>query len=81
MDAHNSIEENSDMESMTVSEQSGIAAGATLMTVDKRANIYDFIYQFEEKKRAKKKPKVVSKKRDDAILELSPLTSFMRACA
>jgi hypothetical protein len=51
------------------------------MTVDKRANIYDFIYQFEEKKRAKKKPKVVTKKKDDAILELSPLTSFMRACA
>ena len=81
MDAHNSIEDNSDMQSMTVGEQSGVAAGATLMTVDKRANIYDFIYQFEEKKRSKKKPKVVSKKKDEDILELSPLTSFMRACA
>ena len=80
MDAHNSIEDNSDMQSMTVGEQSGIAAGATLMTVDKRANIYDFIFQFEEKKRAKKKPKEVTKKKDDTILELSPLTSFMRAC-
>ena len=81
MDEYNSIEDNSDMENMTAGEQSGIAAGATLMTVDKRANIYDFIYQFGEKKRAKKKPKVVTKKKDDAILELSPLTSFMRACA
>ena len=80
MDEYNSIEDNSDMENMTAGEQSGIAAGATLMTVDKRANIYDFIYQFEEKKRAKKKPKVVTKKKDDAILELSPLTAFMRAC-
>ena len=79
MDEYNSIEENSDMESMTSGEQAGIASGATLMTADKRANIYEFINQFEEKKREKKKPKAVSKKKDDAILELSPLTSFMRA--
>jgi len=81
MDAHNSIEDNSDMENMTAGEQSGIASGATLMTVDKRATIYEFIHTFEEKKKSKKKPKVVSKKKDEAILELSPLTSFMRACA
>ena len=79
MDEYNSIEDNSDMESMTSGEQSGIASGASLMTADKRANIYEFINQFEEKKREKKKPKAVSKKKDDAILELSPLTSFMRA--
>ena len=79
MDEYNSIEENSDMESMTSGEQAGIASGASLMTADKRANIYEFINQFEEKKREKKKPKAVSKKKDDAILELSPLTSFMRA--
>lgn len=81
MDEYNSIEDNSDMDSMSTNEQTGIASGATLMTVDKRANIYEFIHQFEEKKRSKKKPKEVSKKKDDAILELSPLTSFMRACA
>ena len=81
MDEYNSIEENSDMESMSTNKQTGIASGATLMTADKRANIYEFINQFEEKKREKKKPKVVSKKKDDAILELSPLTSFMRVSA
>ena len=78
MDEYNSIEENSDMESMSTNEQTGIASGATLMTADKRANIYEFINQFEEKKREKKNPKVGAKKKDDAILELSPLTSFMR---
>ena len=35
----------------------------------------------DKPKREKKKPKVVSKKKDDAILELSPLTSFMRVSA
>ena len=38
----------------------------------------NLLISLKKKKREKKKPKVVSKKKDDAILELSPLTSFMR---
>jgi hypothetical protein len=62
------------------SEASSVSAAASPLSSDKRASIYDFIFTFEEKKRAKKKVKVVPKKKGEAILELSPLTAFMRAC-
>ena len=45
------------------------------MTADKRANIYDFIHTFEEKKRKKKKAREVDK--DDNVAQLSPLVSYM----
>jgi hypothetical protein len=44
------------------------------MTADKRASIYDFIHAFEEKKRAKKKPKPEV---DKTLAKLSPLVEFM----
>jgi hypothetical protein len=79
MDEFSSLEDNSDVISMG-SEASSVSAAASPLSSDKRASIYDFIFTFEEKKRAKKKVKVVPKKKGEAILELSPLTAFMRAC-
>ena len=52
MDEFSSLEDNSDMDS--VSDESAISSGASPLSADKRASIYDFIATFEEKKRARK---------------------------
>ena len=75
MDEFSSFEEHVDVESMASTEVSSITSGTSPMTADKRANIYDFIHTFEEKKRKKKK---VKPKEDDNIVSLSPLTFFMK---
>ena len=80
MDEFSSLEDNSDVISMG-SDAATVSAAASPLSADKRASIYEFIATFEEKKRAKKRVKPTPKKKDDAIIELSPLTFFMRASA
>ena len=75
MDEFNSIEDHVDMGEMGGNEAASIASGTSPMTADKRANIYDFINAFEEKKRKKKKPKPA--KEDDNVVSFSPLTIFL----
>ena len=75
MDEYNSIEDYVDMGEMKGTEASSISSGTSPMTADKRANIYDFINTFEEKKRKKKKTREVNK--DDDVAQLSPLVSYM----
>ena len=75
MDEFSSLEENSDMDN--VSDASAISSGASPLSSDKRASIYDFIATFEEKKRAKKRTKPEPKK-DDNLISFSPLTSFIK---
>ena len=74
MDEFSSLEENSDMAAMSAKESASVVSGASPMTADKRASIYDFIHAFEEKKRAKKKPKPEV---DKNLAKLSPLVEFM----
>ena len=77
MDEFNSIEDHVDMGEMGGNEAASIASATSPMTADKRANIYDFINAFEEKKRKKKKGREVDKNNDD-IAQLSPLVSYMK---
>tara|TARA_B100001996_G_C18665595_1_gene594762 strand:- start:1064 stop:1663 length:600 start_codon:yes stop_codon:yes gene_type:complete len=74
MDEFSSLEENSDMAAMSAKESASVTSGASPMTADKRASIYDFIHAFEEKKKAKKKPKPEV---DKTLAKLSPLVEFM----
>jgi|TARA_B100000959_G_C14966335_1_gene617894 DNA-directed RNA polymerase specialized sigma24 family protein len=74
MDEFSSLEDNSDMAAMSAKESASVVSGASPMTADKRASIYDFIHAFEEKKRAKKKPKPEV---DKNLAKLSPLVEFM----
>jgi len=74
MDEFSSLEDNSDMAAMSVKESASVVSGASPMTADKRASIYDFIHAFEEKKKAKKKPKPEV---DKNLAKLSPLVEFM----
>ena len=69
MNEFDSLEENSDTSSME--SEDFISTGASPLTSDKRATIYDFIYAFEEKKRKKKKPKTES-----PITKLTPLSIY-----
>ena len=75
MDEFSSLEDNSDMSQMG-NETGAISSGASPLSTDKRASIYDFIATFEEKKRAKKRVKTTPKK-DDTIISLSPLTFYI----
>ena len=75
MDEFSSLEDNSDMSQMG-NETGAISSGASPLSTDKRASIYDFIATFEEKKRAKKRVKSVPKK-DDNIISFSPLTFYI----
>ena len=75
MDEFSSLEDNSDMSQMG-GDTGAISSGASPLSNDKRASIYDFIATFEEKKRAKKRVKPVPKK-DDTIISLSPLTFYI----
>ena len=72
MNEFGSLEENSDTSSME--SEDFISTGASPLTADKRATIYDFIYAFEEKKRKKKKPKETV---DTKLAKLSPLTTYL----
>ena len=72
MNEFDSLEENSDASSME--SEDFISTGASPLTADKRATIYDFIYAFEEKKRKKKKPKETV---DTKLAKLSPLTTYL----
>ena len=74
MDEFSSLEEKSDMEAMGAKESASVTSGASPMTADKRASIYDFIHAFEEKKKSKKKPKPEV---DNTLAKLSPLVEFM----
>ena len=74
MDEFSSLEDNSDMAAMSAKESASVVSGASPMTADKRASIYDFIHAFEEKKKAKKKPKLEV---DKNLAKLSPLVEFM----
>ena len=74
MDEFSSLEDNSDMGSMASNESASVTSGASPMTADKRASIYEFISAFEEKKKSKKKPKP---KVDNKLAKLSPLVQFM----
>ena len=74
MDEFSSLEENSDMAAMSAKESASVTSGVSPMTADKRASIYDFIHAFEEKKKAKKKPKPEV---DKTLAKLSPLVEFM----
>ena len=76
MDEYSTLEENSDMEGMG-SDAGAVSSGASPLSADKRASIYDFIHTFEEKKRAKKRVKTEPKK-DDSIVSFSPLTIFIK---
>jgi len=76
MDEFSSLEDNSDMEGMG-SESGAVSSGASPLSSDKRASIYDFIATFEEKKRAKKRVKTEPKK-DDNLISFSPLTIFIK---
>ena len=76
MDEFSSLEENSDMEGMG-SDAGAVSSGASPLSADKRASIYDFIHTFEEKKRQKKRVKPEPKK-DDSIVSFSPLTIFIK---
>ena len=72
MNEFDSLEENSDTSSME--SEDFISTGASPLTADKRATIYDFIYAFEEKKRKKKKPKETV---DTKLVKMSPLTTYL----
>ena len=73
MDEFSSLEDNAEMGDATTGEKGTISAGASPLTIDKRASIYEFIHTFEEKKRKKKKIKAdVS---NDNIVSFSPLIS------
>ena len=72
MNEFDSLVENSDTSSME--SEDFISTGASPLTADKRATIYDFIYAFEEKKRKKKKPKETV---DTKLAKLSPLTTYL----
>ena len=72
MNEFDSLEENSDTSSME--SEDFISTGASPLTSDKRATIYDFIYAFEEKKRKKKKPKETV---DTKLAKMSPLTTYL----
>jgi len=76
MDEYSSLEDNSDMDGMG-SDAGAVSSGASPLSADKRASIYDFIHTFEEKKRQKKRVKTEPKK-DDNIVSFSPLTSFIK---
>ena len=76
MDEYSTLEENSDMEGMG-SDAGAVSSGASPLSADKRASIYDFIHTFEEKKRQKKRVKTEPKK-DDSIISFSPLTIFIK---
>ena len=76
MDEYSSLEDNSDMEVMG-SDAGAVSSGASPLSADKRASIYDFIHTFEEKKRQKKRVKTEPKK-DDSIVSFSPLTIFIK---
>ena len=76
MDEYSTLEENSDMEGMG-SDAGAVSSGASPLSADKRASIYDFIHTFEEKKRQKKRVKTEPKK-DDSIVSFSPLTIFIK---
>ena len=76
MDEYSTLEENSDMEGMG-SDAGAVSSGASPLSADKRASIYDFIHTFEEKKRQKKRVKTEPKK-DDNIVSFSPLTIFIK---
>ena len=75
MDEFSTLEDNSDMSQMG-GDTGAISSGASPLSTDKRASIYDFIATFEEKKRAKKRVKPTPKK-DDTIISLSPLTFYI----
>ena len=75
MDEFSSLEDNSDMSQMG-NDTGAISSGASPLSNDKRASIYDFIATFEEKKRAKKRVKPTPKK-DETIISLSPLTFYI----
>ena len=72
MNEFDSLEENSDTSSME--SEDFISTGASPLTADKPATIYDFIYAFEEKKRKKKKPKETV---DTKLAKMSPLTTYL----
>ena len=72
MNEFDSLEENSDTSSME--SEDFISTGASRLTADKRATIYDFIYAFEEKKRKKKRPKETV---DSKLIKMSPLTIYL----
>ena len=72
MNEFDSLEENSDTSSME--SEDFISTGASPLTADKRATIYDFIYAFEEKKRKKKRPKETV---DSKLIKMSPLTIYL----
>tara|TARA_R100000008_G_C3568297_1_gene160459 strand:- start:614 stop:1213 length:600 start_codon:yes stop_codon:yes gene_type:complete len=74
MDEFSTLEDNSDMDAMSSKESASVTSGASPMTADKRASIYDFIHAFEEKKKSKKKPKPEV---DKTLAKLSPLVEFM----
>ena len=76
MDEYSSLEDNSDMDGMG-SDAGAVSSGASPLSADKRASIYDFIATFEEKKRQKKRVKTEPKK-DDNIVSFSPLTIFIK---
>ena len=76
MDEFSTLEENSDMDGMG-SDAGAVSSGASPLSADKRASIYDFIATFEEKKRQKKRVKTEPKK-DDSIVSFSPLTIFIK---
>ena len=76
MDEYSSLEDNSDMDGMG-SDAGAVSSGASPLSADKRASIYDFIHTFEEKKRQKKRVKTEPKK-DDSIVSFSPLTIFIK---
>ena len=75
MDEYSSLEDNSDMDGMG-SDAGAVSSGASPLSADKRASIYDFIATFEEKKRQKKRVKTEPKK-DDNIVSFSPLTFYI----
>ena len=75
MDEFSTLEENSDMDGMG-SDAGAVSSGASPLSADKRASIYDFIHTFEEKKRQKKRVKTEPKK-DDNIVSFSPLTFYI----
>ncbi len=51
MDEFSTLEDNSDMDAMSSKESASVTSGASPMTADKRASIYDFIQKrFKQKK-------------------------------
>ena len=76
MEEYSSLEDNVDMGEMGQSDARKIASGASPLSADKRVSIQEFIFAFEEKKRQKKKVKVVPKN-DDKVISFSPLTFYI----